>query len=296
MKLFSHFSKATLTASMILCAASSLRAEDPVIVYLVDPKEQAEIEQLNALNLDEGQEVPPPPGTKPELSQEASKRLDDLIRRIQERGGETDRYRRLADQAQKEQREFVEALKDYSDLSFNKSDPQASPEFVESTQKIAELVFKAPTSRDYYERLWLINAVWLENPHQPEKFEFLDRVLHDKSLEQEHRNRRIRSILITVGSIAGFALGGYLSFKASEKILPVVANEAGLASIAKYAGRATIILVGAGVGAGAGAYFGFLGSGFVFQNQREFLDPIEGNEDLRDILDYIDDLELRSGL
>jgi hypothetical protein len=51
-----------------------------------------------------------------------------------------------------------------------------------------------------------------------------------------------------------------------------------------------IIVVTATTGAAAGSVAGYLGSDLLLNNSRELLDPIDGDENLKELLEYIDDL------
>lgn len=277
------------STSVDLLNNSKLYAQEsePTIIYLVDP-EDAKSDEGDLDPTDLGTSTPEPE-SKAKTAQE---RLDELIAKIRKEHSQySDKHKRIATQIEKDQRAFIGSLSDFLHAPFNKKDEEAEPEFNQIRDQIGNLLFKAPTERDYYDRLYLINQVWLENRDQEARFKALDKYLVNKSLEIQERNREIRQWIVGAGAVVGLGLGGYLSYHASSKIFPVVANESGLIGIAKVAGRATVIIVGAGVGASAGAYLGFLGSDALFSYQREFLDPIDGDFDLREILDYRAELD-----
>jgi len=282
---------ASLLGCMLL-GMTTMAAEAPVMVYLVNEQEADEVVQdLDPIDLSEP-EVSGPNAS--ERLEKARKKLDDLIADQQKGDDRLNRKRqRVATQVEKDQKDFIELLDVFLTTSFDPGDDDLEPGFVETRERIVDLVFNAPTKRDYYELLFLINASWLSNPEQVKRFESLDLALQEKSLELETRQRKIRTIIMGATTVVGIGLGGYLSYRASTKIIPIVANEGGLSSVAKLVGRGTIIVVGAGVGAAAGAYVGFLGSAALFENERSFIDPIDGTEDLREILDYIDDISTK---
>jgi len=283
-------------------ASEVLAISDPLVVYFVDPQDQdPDKAALEPILLADDEIVidlnPIPNAPDPEVIKkgaEAQKKLDELIEKIQRGSRElSEKHKRIAAIVKKEQVEFLALLEEFVTTPFNSRDDDAEPEFSRIRDRLVILVFDAPTKRDYYERIYLINQKYLENPEMEARFESLHRHLLNRQLDMEARQKQIRLLIAGGAGLVGFGLGGYISYKMSFKVMPVVATEGGISSIAKMAGRGGMIILGAGFGAGALGYIGFLGSDLLFKNERQFIDPIQKNEDLKDILDYVDGLNTK---
>jgi hypothetical protein len=287
MKLIRLFAGILVSISL---GAQSLTAQDlpienlegPVIVLLVDPEELYD---------------PPRESSTPTTQQESGSAdsqagtLEDLIEQVKQEQMTLNEYeQRVLSIVEREQRVFVEKLKGFLMTDFNKNDPASGQEFVTSVDTIVELVFKSIDDRTFYSRIYLINKLWLEHQSEKPRFDFLDKRLQEESLKIDSRNRKIRQGLIGVTTVAGLGLGAYLGYKAAYSIVKVAANETGLASVSKMALRMGIIVVTATTGAAAGSVAGYLGSDLLLNNSRELLDPIDGDENLKELLEYIDDL------
>lgn len=278
---------------------SHLWAEsEPVMIYLVDPNdpspEKAELEPADVSDTEEPQ-VEQPRASTPTKAQEAQKKLDDLIAKIQNEDSKlTDRNKRIAEIVRKEQKEFLRLMDEFLTTPFNPRDDDAYPEFSKIRDRIVDLTFDAATQRDFYELIYLTNDAYRKNPEKADRFESLDDHLYDRNIKMEERQKQIRLVIAGGASLIGLGLGGYLSYKASQKVIPIVANEGGFSSVAKLLGRGTMIIVGAGVGATAAGYLGFLGSDLLFKHEREFINPIQKDQDLKEILEYIDGLNTKS--
>jgi hypothetical protein len=282
----------------ILCLSYVYADEQPMFIYLVDPQDQDSVASLNNPTNDfpevdvplppkkpaeaPAPETPTPP--KPKL-----RTLDEIIDGVSKNAPYTKSQERILRRVSADQVEFVHLMDEFVKASFDSADDQAKPEFNRIRDRIVSLVFDAPNEKFYYERLFLINKSWLDHQTEQPRFSSLDKALRDKSLALEERTRRFRQIIMGVAAVGGAVAGGFLSYKAAEKILPVVANDKGFSTIVRWAGRGTIIFIGAGVGAAAGAYIGFLGSEYLFR-RRDFIEPIDGSADLRDILQVIEAL------
>lgn len=217
--------------------------------------------------------------------------LDDLIAK----GGEqprriTTKQQRVYDRILKDQKSFLRAVETFLASDFDADDDKGIPEFVAARDKVIDLIFRAPDERMFYERLYLVNDSWLSNPQELLRFQSLDRGLRDRWMKEEDRRRKIRELVSIGSAVIGTVVGGYLSYKVAERALPIIADDKGFHLILKLAGRTPIVLVGAGVGAAAGRYAGFLGADYLMGRQWEFIDPVDGSDNLDDLLDLIDDL------
>ncbi|MDB5038279.1 MAG: hypothetical protein JWQ35_1807 [Bacteriovoracaceae bacterium] len=288
--------------SLLFGGAQLLTAKDaPTFIYLIDPSDQATIAAFaqdqkdtngtNSVSKSTGtnsvptvstNSLPPDPITK-------TRTLDDVIEDAFKKPPMTKSQERILKQVTAEQMEFLHLLDQFIATPFDPADDQAKPEFNKIRDRIVTLVFNASTERFFYERLFLINKSWLEHSTEIARYASLDKSLRDRSLVLEERSRRFRQIITGVAAVGGAVGGGFLSYKAAQKILPVVATEKGFSTIVRWAGRGTIVFIGAGVGAIVGAEIGFLGSEYLFR-RRDYINPIDGNQDLRDMLSVIESL------
>jgi len=261
------------------------QAQGPLVVILVDPEELSADFPKDESATDSG----PLPSESENHNNRGS--IEDLIEQVRrEQMTLNDYEKRVLSIVEREQKSFLEGLEVFLKSSFNRDDPASSGEFAASTKRLVHLVFKSPTDRAFYSRIYLINKIWLEHPGEKARFDFLDKLLQEESLRIESRNRKIRQGLMGVTTVAGLSLGAYLGYKAAYGIVKVAANETGLASVSKMALRVGIIAVTATTGAAAGSVVGYLGSDLLLSNSRELLDPIDGDEHLKELLEYIDDL------
>ncbi len=279
-----------LLLTMSSLGARSLPAQDfpsddsqrPVIVLLVDPEELY---------------GPPSEPSRPSIPDESKPvesqtgTLEDLIEQVKQEQMTLNEYeQRVLSIVEREQSAFVERLDQFLTVDFNRNDPTGSQGFVSAVDQLVRLVFKSPDDRAFYSRIYLINKLWLEHQNEKPRFDFLDKRLQEESIRIDSRNRKIRQGLIGVTTVAGLGVGAYLGYKAAYSIVKVAANETGLASVSKMALRMGIIVVTATTGAAAGSVAGYLGSDLLLNNSRELLDPIDGDEHLKELLEYIDDL------
>jgi hypothetical protein len=287
MKLNRLFALIPMTLAL---GAQSLAAQDlpfeesqgPVIVLLVDPEE---------LYGPPSEVSTPPTQHETESADSQTGTLEDLIEQVKKEQMTLNEYeQRVLSIVEREQRIFAEKLNGFLAVEFNKNDPASGQEFVTAVNQIVGLVFKSPDDRAFYSRIYLINKLWLEHQSEKPRFDFLDKRLQEESLKIDSRNRKIRQGLIGVTTLAGLGVGAYLGYKAAYSIVKVAANETGLASVSKMALRMGIIVVTATTGAAAGSVAGYLGSDLLLNNSRELLDPIDGDENLKELLEYIDDL------
>lgn len=259
-----------LTISLSL---PGLAQESERVLMLVNPQNKEMMEELNRL------------GLKPydPTNQEALRELRELDRKPLNR-----RHERLSEQAYREQELFLERIDQFLDADFDPQDPEAYPDFMNAKKDIVDIVFNSYTERHFYQRLYLINDLWLENMDEVDRFDVLDQALREEWLDRAEQRKKIREIIISVSAAGGAIAGGYFSFKRSQKVFTVSAGES--LGFFKGLGRTFMIVVGAGVGAAAGSYVGFLGSDYLLSRQFEYVAPIDGNQDLREILDVIDQL------
>ncbi len=285
-------------------------SDGKIFIYLIDPKDSQAISDFTAeslfaadaprpedwdetvLPLDPIEPLPSKQAPNGPLPSSTSKKtnLDDKINELSEKPALSKSHQRILKTVEADQKKFLDDLDSFIKVEFDEKDDEAVEEFNSIRANLVKLVFDAPSERSYYERLYLINKLFLDHPEADARFISLDKALRDKWLELEDRSRRYRQVILGVSAIGGAIGGGWLSYKISQRIIPMIATEGGIASIGKWVGRATIIFIGAGVGAAAGQYIGFLGSDYLF-SRRDYIDPIDGrNQDLRDILDVIERL------
>lgn len=260
--------KALILGAGVLMA-SQARAGEYRILYLIDPKDR----DSTAFFEQEGLRI-----------HKAEELIDD------ERPPLSQKHSRIQSKILGEQKILSLKLQEFLGSEFDPDDDQAISEFVKTRQEIVDLIFKAPTEKDYYSRLYMVNQYWLDHQDEAERFSSLDRAMREEWLRREENRKQIREIIIGGSALLGAAAGSYISFKTSQKVLPIASDEKTLGLILRWLGRTPILLIGAGVGAAAGAYIGFLGSDYLLYRQFEFLDPIDGDEDLRDLLDLLEDL------
>jgi hypothetical protein len=261
--------------------AEETQDQEPIVIFFVDPDDKETMEALATEKID---------AAVKKIEEDDEKTLDELIEEaLAERVPYSKRHKRIAEKVLKDELKFLEMLDAFIKTDFDVEDDNSHAKFNEIRAELVELIFDAPSERIYYERLYLINITWLEHQEETARFASLDEDMVEHWQDIAEKRRRIRQ-LITVGAGAiGTFTGGFLSFKAAQKIIPVSAQDTGMRFVFKMGLRAPIVIFGAGVGAAAGSYLGFLGSGALLNN-RDFVDPIDGSEDLRDILDVIESL------
>lgn len=254
-----------------------LSAAPPSVLLLIDPDDQEMLEALGHENIE---------------SWEAPQDLNELQAHLQANRLPMDgRYQRLSDLAFKRQQRIVKLLDEFVKIKFDPTDPEGNLRLVQVVDEIVNLTFRAMSERDFYEILYVINQSWLDHLDQVERFAYLDEKLSKEDFRREERRMRIRKIATSLSTLGGAALGAYSGYLASQKIIPVVAHEKTISLLLKWSlGRTPIIIIGASVGAAAGSYIGFLGSNWMLSRQYTYVKPIDGNEDLRDILDIVDEL------
>jgi hypothetical protein len=192
---------------------------------------------------------------------------------------------------ERDEKDFIAALDQFLEAPFNPEDDMAVPEFNAIRDKIVELVMKAPTERIYFKRLFIENSFCLKHPEAAIRFASLDRHQLDRWLSMDERRRRLQSMIVTGTAVLGAGVGGFVTFKMTAKSFAVAATDGLLTKLAKWGGRTSFVIAGAYVGSLLGRYVGFLGSDYVFGQSRDYLDPLDGTEDLRpDLLDEIDPL------
>jgi len=214
----------------------------------------------------------------------------DLSLGDDERPPLSQRQSRVAAKVILKEKPLEEKLARFLNAEFDSGDDQALPDFNKSRQALVDMVFKSSTEREFYSRIYMINQLWLDHQDEFARFQSLDAALKEEWVKREEKRKQIREIIIGASALVGAVAGTYISFKTSQKVLPINADEKTLGLFLRWVGRTPIILIGAGVGAAAGAYVGFLGSDYLLYRQFEYLDPIDGDEDLRELLDLIDDL------
>jgi hypothetical protein len=283
-------------------------AEETVFIYLIDPSDKQAQTEFKPDVVDDAGTIDLPTLTptliKTNMQTTATntialpstpttdkpkRSIDDIIEDFSKKPPFTKAQERILKKVTADQIEFMHLMDGFLEVEFDASDDQAKTAFNRIRDRIVSLVFDAPSEKYFYERLFLINKSYLEHTKELPRFNSLSHALRDRSLVIEERSRRYRQIITGVAALGGAAAGGFLSFKAAQRILPIVATEGGFSQIIRWAGRSTIVFIGAGVGAIAGAELGFLGSEYLFR-RRDFVSPVDGDEDLRDILLVIDSL------
>lgn len=281
-------------ASLILTLGGKNLSASPTVIYLYDPNDKeistetkADASETETSKSDEKQ------ASKDEASKpKEPESLDDIIEQVRNRDATlTKKQKRIVDQIKQEQQEFLRLLDEFITVPFDADDEMAIPEFKKVRDRLGDLVFNAPTERDYYQRLYLINDLWLSNSKELPRFGSLDKYMMNRATEFDEKRRRYQAYITGGASLVGFAVGGFGSLKWSEKLVPIAATDKGFSIALKWAQRAPVIITGAAVGALIGRYAGFLGSDYIFRRMgRPYTDPIDGTEDLRDLLDVIDGL------
>lgn len=254
---------------MGLLISSNTQAE--ALLYLVDEAEREELEE-------QGIEV---------LQIEDQDGLEDLLEERDPPSPST-QWERLSEKAYLDQVKLVQTLESFLISEFNPVDYVDNANFVAHLDLIVDLVFKAPTERDYIQRLYILNQFYRNNLDEYDRFDALDTELRRKNLKIETRRRQIREVIIGATSLTGAALGAYLTFKVTQRAIPIVADEKVLSLVMKWGGRGLFIVAGTSFGAALGAYAGFLGSDYLLSRQFEYFDPLDEDEDLTDLLEIID--------
>ncbi|MGA0162910.1 MAG: hypothetical protein ACO3LE_01490 [Bdellovibrionota bacterium] len=261
---------------LILCCLLpiTLSAEE-LVVFVVSSEDQ---EILNIFEEDlEGQD-----------SISNAESFEDYL--MQDRGNSDRKRKRLEDLVRKRQQLFQAQLRGFVEIEIDREDPESNADFVKLTADLVDLTFDAISERDFYDKLYLINQSWLENTSEVERFAYLDNALSKENLAREQHHQKLRKIITTATTLVGVGLGAYGSYVMSKKIVPIKADEKLLPLILKWSGRVPVILVGSSVGAAMGSYLGFLGSQWLLSREELYIDPIDGDEDLKDILDIINEL------
>ncbi len=261
---------------MIFCALLPLKLFASEFVLLLIPPEDTELVELYEDDLNVQELLASPESFEEYL--------------LQNRSASERKQRRLDDLVRQRQSLFREDLRRFIEIDIDRDDPESHAAFVTITKRVVKRTFDAVSDRDFYEKIYLINQSWLENSSEVERFAYLDNELSKENLRREERRRKLKRIVTNVTTVAGVALGAYGSYIMSKKIVPIKADEKLLPLILKWSGRVPVFLVGSSVGAAAGAYFGFLGSQWLFSKNELYIDPIDGTEDLKDILDIINEL------
>ncbi|MBN8554492.1 MAG: hypothetical protein J0L93_03525 [Deltaproteobacteria bacterium] len=256
---------------------------DPIVIILTDP------DLSEAPAEEEAAKPAPKPAVKtPEALPEVKKKktLDDTISEIKL----SERQQRIVAAIEKDQKKFVQLLEQFVSVKFNPNDDEAVPEFSKVRDEIVRLTFKSGDTKTFESRLYLINASWLAHQSEVIRYGSLNEKLQAKWLSIEDKRRHIQSLVMTGMAVLGTAVGGVLSYKASTKIFEMSATTGTWEKIAKLGGRVPIVIFGAYVGAIAGRFAGFLGTEYLMGRQRDFLNPIDGTEDLTDLLADIERL------
>lgn len=288
---FAFFSEVQLIQAEIVGGEEVVDADTPVIIYLVNPPD----DKTKPADSDGAPSTIP--ATQPATTQPSApdptklpkkKSLDDLIKEAQKTPELNRRQKRIVSEIEKREGDFISLMNKFLSSRFDPQDDKAFPDFNDVRTSIVSSVMDSWTQRTYYERLYLVNKIWLENQSETVRFASLDHALRDRHLDIESKNKRTREIITVAMTIGGALVGGYVGFQKAPKIFTVAANEQGLGMIAKYAGRVVVILAGAGLGALIGEYAGFLGSSFLIRSERTWIDPVDGVQDIREILDVVE--------
>lgn len=266
--------KRTLRLFLCCLLPLTLRAED-LVVFVVNPDDR---EMIKIFEED----------FKSQDSISNFDSFEDFL--VQNRGSSDRKRKRLEDLVLKRQQLFQAQLRGFVEIEIDREDPESNADFVKVTQELVDLTFDAISERDFYDKLYLINQSWLENTSEVERFAYLDNALSVENLAREQQHQKMRRLITTASTLAGVALGAYGSFMMSKKIVPIRADEKLLPLILKWSGRVPVVLVGSSVGAAMGSYLGFLGGQWLLSREELFIDPIDGDEDLKDILDIINEL------
>lgn len=255
---------------LISCVATAFQFSlwaDPVVVWVVDPEDQETISVLNDMG----------------ISAEDSSSSDP-----KERAPLTPKHERLAKLAYDKQQELIRLLEEFLITPFDANDDNREPVFVEIRKKIVNLIFYSPSEKDFYQRLFIVNQSWLDHMDEKPRYDSLNREFQARWTELEGTRRRIQRAVSTGTAILGAAAGGWLSYKVSERFLPITAETKSWSLMFKWLGRTPMIIAGVYLGWQAGTYLGYLGSELILSHHYEFLTPIDGDEDLQDLLDQLE--------
>jgi hypothetical protein len=275
------------------------QTEAPIYIFLQDPADTQPAPSTQPADTPPSTPTTQPsaqaatqPATQPSTQPAKKiKSIDDLIKESQEGSRDLTKHQKaIVQKIQKDQKDFIAQLQKFLIVKFDAQDDEAVSEFNTIRAKIVKLVMSAPDQKSFYSRLYMINSIYLEHQDQAARFISLDKALKDKWMETEATRRKIRQIVTGTSMVVGLAIGGFISYKISAKAFSVTADDAGFKALTKYTGRAVVTLVGAGAGAYAGEYLGFLGSEALFRYQRDFIDPVDGTEDLRELLKVVEEL------
>lgn len=253
-----------------LGASQHLQAE--MLIYLVDPDELADFQEagIDVYQMDDEEEL-------------------EKILSGQHRPPQYVHWQRLYERALQDQRRLVRVLDEFVETSFDPYHLEATPRFLDQIEKIVSLVFRAPRESDYIQRLVVVNQYYLKyRPAEEERFQILDRAMAKEDLKIKRRRKQIREFIIGATSLTGAALGAYFTFKVSQKAFPILATEPTLALVMKWSGRGVFIFFGTSFGAAVGSFVGFLGSDYLLFRQYDYFRPVDGDEDLIDLLEHID--------
>lgn len=287
------FSIAAMVASV--GSIQNLKAsDDRVVIYLMDA---ADYKELSALDQPTDPNDPPvatvpalPPTTEPTTPPAAEKKpktLDELIKETKATPL-TEKQKRVVTMVERDQRDFMKILDSFLKVPFDANDDKAQPEFNKIRDRLVELVMKAPTERAYYERLWLINSYYRTHPDEAFRFTSFDRHYLDRWQSMDEDRRRLQSMILAGTAIVGAAVGGFVTYKVTAKSFAVQATDGILSKLAKWGGRTSFVITGAYIGSMLGRWVGVTSSDFIFSRSYDYLDPVDGTEDLNDLLDDID--------
>ncbi len=269
--------KKFLVLFLMLLMNTPCYAIEPVAIFLIDPQDKETQREIAYADTKSTNQLP-------------AKTIDEILDGFMHESVPSKTQERIAKKIAHDEVRFIEDLNKLTTVPFDEKDDKANAEFSEICDDLVGGVFSAWTEKTFYKRLYLINKVWLENQDKRARFDSLDQALRDKWLEREDFRKKWRQRITTIGGVGGALVLGYFSVKQSFKWIPVVADEKGLTALARWAGRVPLWLVGFGFGATMGSYAGFLGSDLIFKYRGDYIDPIDGTEDLREILDILDRL------
>jgi len=291
-KLFNWKLSLTGLAGVALLSLNSLAAQeiqkDPIL-FVVDPEHEAYWNSLEP-NKDDGLELYHANSEEELKVLLQDENTDRTFLGDQDSRPLNKKQEKILQRSLLEQQRLNELLETLVQADFDREDDQAEPDFNLARDEIVKLVFFAETEKSFYQRLYIINKVYREHQEDHKRFDSLDHAIRDKWVDLEEKRMRIRKIIVNVSTVAGVLGGGFVAYKLSEKFIPIAATDKTIMSALKWLGKGSFIIAGTYVGASIGKYAGFLGSDMLLFRQFEFVDPIDENEDLRELLDLIDDL------
>ncbi|TVQ79866.1 MAG: hypothetical protein EA369_03705 [Bradymonadales bacterium] len=249
---------------------------EPRLIFLVEPDDHEMISLLE----DEGL------GVRAPRNENEMRALEDQFNDGWPDLG--DRYKRIMKLIEMRQEEFIQLVDRFLEADFFPEDPEASPYFMALVGEITKRLFQSESEQIWWDRLYVIYSSYRKNLDEYGRFHVLDQALRDEDLRLLERRKLWTEVLSISGAVVGAAAVGYLSFMATQKMLPIAKTELSLGLILKWASRGGFIIIGAGVGAYAGARIGFLGGDALMSRGYTLPRTRDGAEDLKQILDAAD--------